>query len=199
MRFSVKHLAAIAIAISVALPLLTWAGGSYSTVNKSIRIGDGTSAGDVDSVNGAISIGADSSVRSIESVNGGIRLREGVVVERDIEAVNGAIELDRGSEVGGSIETVNGGIKLQGTNVAGDVQTINGGIELLSGTVVEGNVRVRKPHGWSSSRRKPVKVKIGEDVQVLGDLIFEHAVELRIHGSARVGEVIGEEVTVVKG
>ena len=65
--------------------------------------------------------------------------------------------------------------------------------------VIEGNLAVRKPKGWSSSRRKPVKVVIGEDVQVLGDLIFEHAVELKIHDSARVGEVIGDEVKVVKG
>ena len=57
MRFSAKHLAVIAVLISAALPLLAWAGSSYSTVNNSIRIGSGTSAGDVDSVNGTIHIG----------------------------------------------------------------------------------------------------------------------------------------------
>ena len=100
--------------------------------------------------------------------------------------------------MGEGVETVNGKIELHGTHVAGDIDTVNGGISLLDGTVVAGNVIVSEPQGWGwgNKRRKPVKVEIGQDVQVHGDLIFEHAVELRVHESARYGEIVGDKVTV---
>ena len=199
MKSSVTTLAAMAITVALVLPVSGWAGSNVSTVNKAVRLDSGSSAGRVQSVNGAIRIGADSVVTSIESVNGGIELQSGVQVERDVEAVNGAIELDHGSAVGGSVQTVNGGIKLYDTQVGGDVETINGGVRLLDNTEVQGNVVVRKPKGWSSERRKPVKVEVGEGVRVHGDLIFEQPVELRLHDSANVGEVIGEDVTIIEG
>ena len=60
---------------------------------------------------------------------------------------------------------------------------------------MSGNVVVRKSKGWSSNkRRKPVRVEIGRDVVIHGDLIFEHAVELNLHDTARVGEIIGDDV-----
>ncbi len=40
-------------------------------------------------------------------------------------------------------------------------------------------------------------VEIGQDVVVHGDLIFEHAVKLKLHDTARVGEIIGDEVKMV--
>lgn len=198
MRNSVKRLAVLAITMIATMPVAAWSGSSFSTINKSIRLESGTSAGDVESVNGAIRIGDDSVVESVESVNGSIRIGDGVKVERDIEAVNGAIELGQGSDVGGSIESVNGSIKLRHTQVADHVQTVNGDIHLLDGTIVEGYVKVKKPRGWSSHRNKPVKVEIGENVQVMGDLVFEQPVELKLHPSARVGDVIGDEVTVIE-
>lgn len=199
MKLSLKHLAAMAISVAITLPVLASADEDYTTVNKSVRVDSGTSAGKVGSVNGSIRVGSDSVVRSVESVNGAIDISEGVKVEKNVKAVNGSIGLGSGSEVGGGVETVNGGIKLEDTTVAGDIETVNGSIRLLDGTVVEGNVAVRKPWGWSSGRNKPVKVEIGENVRVYGDLIFEHPVELRIHDSASVGEVIGDEVTVIEG
>ena len=40
-------------------------------------------------------------------------------------------------------------------------------------------------------------MEIGQDVVVHGDLIFEHAVELKLHDTARVGEIIGDDVEMV--
>ena len=198
MKVSFRYITAIALAFMVALPAVATAEGKLSTVNKSIRIDDNSTIGNVDSVNGAIRIGANSVVKSVESVNGAINLGNDVMVERGIEAVNGAITLEPGCEVGGNVETVNGGIRLQNTSVSNDVSTVNGGIRLLKGTEVVGNVVVHKPGGWNFNKRnRPVKVEIGENVQVHGDLIFEHAVELKLHDSARVGEIIGDEVTIV--
>ena len=198
MKVSFKFLTAAALAALMVLPAMANAGNSHSTVNKSIRIADNTTAGDVDSVNGSIRIGANSSVKSVESVNGSIKLANDVKVDNDIEAVNGGITLGSGCEVGGDIETVNGGIQVQETLVSGNVETINGQIRILDGSEIVGNVKVEEPHGWNwNNRRKPVHVEIGKDVVVHGDLIFEHAVELELHETARVGEIIGDEVEMV--
>jgi len=189
-----KFLSAVALAVLIALPAVAGASGSYSTVNKSIQLGDNVTTGDVDSVNGSIRIGHNSFVESVESVNGSIKLANDVTVERSVGAVNGAITLQPGCEVGGRIKTVNGGIKMENTRVAGDVETVNGQLRILNGSEVSGNVVVRESKGWSLNKRKPVQVEIGQDVVVHGDLIFESAVELKLHDTAKVGEIIGDYV-----
>jgi len=199
MKASFKFLTTTLLTTFLILPALAMAGSNHSTVNKSISISDNTTAGEVDSVNGTLRIGDNSFVESIDAVNGSINLGNDVTVDKGIEAVNGAIKLKPGCEVGGNIETVNGGIRLQNTRVSGDVETINGQLRILEGSEVAGNVVVRKPNGWGSNkRRKPVRVEIGENVQIHGDLIFEHPVELKLHDSAKVGEIIGDEVEIIR-
>ena len=198
MKNSLKFLTAAALAVLIVLPATLVADDSHSTVNKSIRIDENSTVGDVDSVNGSIRIGAKSSVRSVEAVNGSIQLGHDVTVDKNVDAVNGAITLEPGCEVGGDVETINGGIRLKNTLVAGDVETVNGQTRILEGSEIAGNLVVRKSKGWNSNkRRKPVRVEIGEDVVVHGDLIFEQAVELRIHDTAKVGEIIGDEVELI--
>jgi len=200
MKTYFKFFIAAALAALIASPALAGVSGSYSTVNKSITLGDNAAADEVDSVNGSIRVGANSVVGSIESVNGSIKLGNDVAVERGIEAVNGAITFKTGCQVGGRVETVNGSIRMENTRVAGDVETVNGSLRLMDRSEVSGNVVVRKPRGWGfSHRQRPVKVEIGEGVVVHGDLVFEHAVELTLHESASVGEIIGDEVTVIDG
>jgi len=197
MKTFYKFLTIAALTAFIALPATAIAKDKYSTVNSSINLGDNTNTGDVDSVNGSIRIGANSSVRSVDSVNGSIRLGTDVTVEEGVEAVNGRITLESGCEVGEDVTTVNGGLSLENTRVAGNVETVNGKIEILDRSEVSGNVVVRKPGGWSFGKRKPVYVEIGKDVIVRGNLIFEQPVELKLHDSARVGEIIGDEVTMV--
>lgn len=198
MKIYSKFLTAVVLAVLIALPAVATASDSYNTVNKSIKIGDNVTTGEVDSVNGSIRIGGNSFVESVDSVNGSIKLGTGVTVEKSIEAVNGAITIQQGCEVGGNVETVNGGIHMEDTRVAGGVETVNGQLRILQGSEVSGNVVVRESKGWSiTKRRKPVHVEIGENVVVHGDLIFESPVELKLHETARVGEIIGEEVELV--
>jgi len=198
MKTKFKFLTVLTLAALMALPAVAGASDSRSTVNKGIRIGDSVTAGSVDSVNGSIRIGSGASVQSIESVNGSVKLSNDVSVERGIEAVNGAISLQAGCEVGGNIESVNGGIRINDTVVAGDVETYNGQLRIMQGSEVTGNVAVRKSRGWNSNkRRKPVHVEIGENVVIHGDLIFEQAVKLELHSSARVGEIIGDDVEML--
>lgn len=198
MKIYFKFLAAAALAILMVLPAVALASGSHNTVNKSIRIDDNTTAGAVDSVNGSIRIGSNSFVESIDSVNGSIKLGHDVAVNKGIDSVNGAITLEAGCEVGGNVKSVNGSIRMENARIAGDVETYNGQLRILRGSEVSGNVVVRKSKGWNSNKRsKPVRVEIGEDVVIHGDLIFEQAVELNLHDTARVGEIIGDEVKMV--
>lgn len=193
MKTTTKFFIAAALVALIALPAAAGASGRYSTVNKSITIGDNTTAGDIESVNGSIRIGANSFVDSVEAVNGSIKLGNDVAVDDSIEAVNGTITLQPGCEVGDRVETVNGSIRMENAKVAGDVETVNGSLRILDRSEITGNVVVRKPRGFNT-RSKPVRVEIGQDVVVHGDLIFEQPVELRLHDTARVGEVIGEYV-----
>lgn len=199
MKINMKSLTVVALSALIVFPAAALADGDQSTVNKSIRIDDNTTAGNVDSVNGSIRIGANSFVDSVESVNGSIKLGNDVTVDKGIDAVNGSITVEAGCEVGGNVETVNGGIRLEHAMVSGDVETINGQLRILQGSEVAGNVIVREPKSWwsSNNRRKPVRVEIGENVIVHGDLVFEHAVELELHKTARVGEIIGDEVEMI--
>jgi len=197
MNSFLKFLAVAALTVLAAVPSVAMASDKFSTVNSSINVPDGTTAGDIDSVNGSIRIGANSFVKSIESVNGSSKLGNDVTVDEDVEAVNGGITFEAGCEVGASVETVNGRILLENTRVAGDVETVNGKLEILNGSEVSGNVVVRRPGGWNFGKRRPVYVEIGKDVVVHGNLIFEQPVELKLHDSAKVGEIIGDEVTMV--
>lgn len=200
MNVKYRYLITAALAVCIALPAMAVASSKYSTINSSIKIGVNNKAGDLDSVNGSITVGDGSSVGSMDTVNGSIKVGDDVTVDGDIESVNGAITLRPGCEVGGHIETVNGGVRMENTKVAGDIETVNGGLKILEGSEVTGNIVVRKPGGWSwGGKRKPVRVEIGENVVVHGDLVFEHAVELRLHDSAKVGEIIGDEVEIIGG
>lgn len=195
MKNSFKLLVTVVFAVMIVLPAIAQAGGNHSTVNKSIRIDSDTTAGSVNSVNGSIRIGDNSFVESVDSVNGSIKIGNDVTVEGDVESVNGAINLEAGCAVGDNVETVNGGIRLQNTQVSGDVETVNGQVRILDRSEVSGNVLVRKPGGWNhNNRNRPVRVEIGKDVLIHGDLIFEHPVELKLHETAKVGEIIGDDV-----
>ncbi len=186
---------------------------SYSSVNKSIQIGDNAQVRDITSVNGSVRIGSASIVRNIESVNGGVKIESNasvesievvnggidldidVMVSGGVDSVNGRIRIDRGSSVGDSLHTVNGDIELTGTTVQGDVETYNGNIE-LSGSEVLGDLRVSKPSGWNwnSKKSKANRVVIGPDTVIHGNLYFEKPVKLSVHPSATIGDIIGDQV-----
>ena len=187
------------VAVLLALPAMAMSADDHSTVNKSIKLGANTVAGDIESVNGSVRVGEGSSVSSIEAVNGAINIGPGVGIERGVRTVNGSVSLDSDCEVGGNIETVNGAIKLERTMVSGDIETVNGQLRILDGSEVTGDVLVRENKSWGWSKRKPIHVEIGENVVVHGNLVFKQPVRLSLHESARVGEIIGDDVEMTDG
>lgn len=190
------------------------------TVNGSIDVQDGASAESVETVNGSIDLGNNVSVKSVETVNGGIHIGGGLKASGDVETVNGRIEIAAGSTVAGSVstvngsvileqvtvttdvKTVNGGLELNATRIGGNVEMVNGRAELEAGTVVGGDLIVRKAKGnwgWGSKTRPPVIV-VGEGSEVRGTLRIENPeAKVYVHENARVGAVEGVQAQRYSG
>ena len=115
--------------------------GSASTVNGSLKIGEGVTI-----------------ARQASTVNGGVTLANRSRVGGDVSTVSGGIEI-RGAEVAGKLITVNGDIDLtDGSRVLGGIHIKkNGGtnwgwggkdmpeVHICSTCVVEGELRFDRP------------------------------------------------------
>ena len=184
----------------------------YDTVNGSITVGDKAHVDNLDTVNGSIKVGEDAIVGKVETVNGSIKFKDGVTAEHaetvngsivlgsncmikgHAETVNGSVSTGKGCVIEGHMETVNGKISAIGTEVDGRIETVNGNITLDKGTVVDGDVIVEKSTGWFNSNKKVPEVYIGDNVVVKGDLVFNKKVKLHIADSAKVGDIVGDDV-----
>ena len=141
----------------------------------------------VETVNGKIVLGRDAQAKSLATVNGPIQIEAGARVAGDIKAVNGRVVLEPGAEVAGQVESVNGQIWLKAAR-AGSLSNVAGGMILESGSVVSGELRVRKPRSGSPG---PVTIVIHAGARVDGPLVFEREVKLQVHREAIIGTVEG--------
>jgi len=171
--------------------------GTLSTVNGDVRVGRGAIASEAKAVNGSITLEADARVGEAHTVNGSLNLHEGVTIEREAHTVNGDIDLRKRARVGGDVATVSGDIDLDGAEVGGELRTNNGDIDLIEGAHVRGGIYVKKSKGsgWNWSKDEPVKVHVCGTCVVDGDLRFERPVVLKVDSGAKIGNVIGDEVT----
>lgn len=190
------------------------------TVNGNIDVQAQSSAEEVSTVNGSIDVGDNVSVSALDTVNGSIRTGSGLKVAHDVETVNGRIEIGAGSAIQGSVSTVNGRVRLEQTSVAKDVETVNGGLdfsnsriggnvelvngraEILDGTIVAGDLIVRKPkRNWSwGGKSKPPVVIIGAGSEVVGRILIENdETKVYVNQTARVGAVEGVSVISFTG
>lgn len=164
--------------------------GDAKTVNGGVSVGADSVVGELQTVNGKVELGNGAKAESVEAVNGSVEVGEGVEVAEGIETVNGRVVIGGDSIIGGRVESVNGQIRLAGATV-GALRNTSGGMVLEAGSRVMGELRVAKARG--SERDEPVLVEIHADCEVLGPLVFERPVRLRIHRSAQVGEITGAE------
>ncbi|MEH6422422.1 hypothetical protein [Pseudomonas sp. CGJS7] len=165
--------------------------GDLETVNGSIKIGDSARVEDAQTVNGSITVGNSTQTGGLETVNGGIRAGTNLTANDGLETVNGSIFVDRGGTVRGKIETVNGSIGLIDTDVAGSIETVNGDLTVGVDSHVTGGIRYTKPQGLNLTHRRDPRVIIGPNARVDGTLVFERAVELYVHTSAKTGAITG--------
>ena len=65
-------------------------------------------------------------------------------------------------------------------------------ITVGDGTVIGGNVTVKKPGNWGMSWGKPKipRVVLGPNSTVKGNLVFEREVELYVHSTAKYGKIV---------
>jgi acyl-[acyl carrier protein]--UDP-N-acetylglucosamine O-acyltransferase len=164
--------------------------GDAKTVNGRVSVGTDSVVGEVQTVNGKVELGNGAKAESVEAVNGSVEVGEGVEVGDRVETVNGRVVIGSDSIIGGRVESVNGQIRLSGATV-GALRNVRGGMVLEAGSRVMGELRVAR--GRSSERDDPVLVEIHADCEVLGPLVFQRPVRLRVHRSAQLGEITGAE------
>jgi hypothetical protein len=169
--------------------------GLVSTVNGHVRVKRGATASEAKTVNGSIEVEEEARIGTLSTVNGSLDIAEGVSIEREARTVNGGVKMRRRSRVGGDVGTVNGYIRLEGTEVGGQIVTSNGDIDLQDGTRVSGGILVGKSRNWGWKEPKPNVVTICSTCVVDGELRFDRPVKLRVEKGARIGAVIGDEVT----
>lgn len=163
--------------------------GTLRTVNGKIRVADFAKVAELTVVNGDISVGDSSRTGPIQTVNGDVDLGAGVDVDGRIMTVNGHIKTGAKAHVDGDLGSVNGKIELHGTVVTGEVENHHGGMLITDGSVVQGDVAVRKSD--SDDDKTVPRVIIGPNTQVQGSLVFERPVHLFVHETAKIGEVKG--------
>lgn len=170
---------------------------SLSTVNGNVQLGKGARAGSAKAVNGDIHLDADATAGTTSTVNGSLHIAEGAVVEREASTVNGSVEIEQRARVGGDVTTVNGSIDLRGAQIDGKLLTTSGDIGLTDGARVRGGIHVRANRGmnWGWGKDRPVHVRICGTCEVGGTLKFDRPVVLQVESGAKIGQVIGDEVT----
>lgn len=171
--------------------------GDLTSVNGSITIGENSEVrGTCNTVNGRIRVGEKARVEGLNTVNGTIDVRRNVIVEDEIASVNGDISTSEGCEIRSDVASVNGTIELIGTEVSDDVTTINGNVYLRGGTIVAGNVVVKRVTGNRGNQH--VKIVLEDGSKVRGDIdVRDRDVRVTVYlrdGSEVAGEIINARV-----
>lgn len=174
---------------SVQVGVASIVDGDISTVNGSVSTSERSQTGNIETVNGKLGIGPESITGDLMTFNGAIEVAERVIVEGDIQAVNGRVTIGQGTQVSGEVSAINEQLLIRGAEVA-SLNNVRGGMILESGTVVNGELRIRKPRRGNPD---PVTVEIHANVRVAGPLVFERETTLRVHEGAEIGKVEGAE------
>ncbi len=171
-----------------------WSSGS-STINGEITVGPGAVVnGELRTINGKISVAAGAQTGKLATINGGITLAD-AVHSGELAAINGGISLGKNADVTGDVATVNGNIALCGAQVDGGLSFYNGTALLADGTVMQGNVTVKKPNGTEPSNHEP-RLIVGPHTTVTGTIAFERPGILYVSDRAVIHGVTG--ATAVK-
>lgn len=136
--------------------------GGESSVNGSISVGNGAIVkGDLSTVNGRVKVDSDAKIEDVSTVNGSLRIGSGTTTE-SLSTVNGGINVAKNVMVDGEIEAVNGEIEVgAGSEVRNDVSNVNGEIEVTA-SKVGGDVSTVSGD-----------IELSDGAEVMGDIIVE--------------------------
>jgi len=174
------------------LAVASAAASEFSKVNGSVEVEAGRKLNDdVSTVNGSVRIGDGAAVDEASTVNGSIRLGPHASA-RELSAVNGRLTLDQDSTVSGEISNVNGDIRIAGAHVLGNIETYNGSIDVGVNSRIDGDIIVKKSSSnWFSWHGDRPRIVIGPGAIVKGTMRFEREVELFVSDKATIGAVVG--------
>ena len=172
--------------------------GSCSTVNGKIKVGSNSEVRALRTVNMGITIGENSYADgNVSTVNGSILCRAGVKIDGDASTINGAVTCETGGKINGDTTTINGKIDLKKTVVKEDIQTHNGNITLTEGTIVYGDIIIKRSTRLTRRHRK-LKIRIADGSVVKGDIINrDRDLEVKVYletGGSVIGRVERAEV-----
>ena len=169
--------------------------GNIDLINGSIELGDDSSAGALDSINGSIRLGERVTVRNIDATNGRIRAGAQLTVRGSVDATTGSVWLGAGGNIQGDLDALNGSMELHSTRIGGAIKSVNSSLDTGPNSSIVGGIRYRKADGWFNNigNSKPPRVVIGPGSKVVGPMQFEREVELWVHESASIGELVGAE------
>lgn len=159
----------------LGLLALSFAGSARAgSVNKSVRIDAGATAGGASSVNGSVTVGEAAVVNGeVSTVNGTIRIDDDARVE-DVSTVNGAVRIGSGVS-SQNVSTVNGSIRVdERVSIAGYIEAVNGSIEVEKGSTIDRDV------SNVNGKIELVGSQIGGDLSTVnGDVILDDGSVLR--------------------
>lgn len=177
----------------------TTTGSSLTSINGSVNIGSGAEVqGGTRTINGGIKVGDDSRTEKLSSINGRLRIGDRVTVDGNLQSINGTIKSGEGTLVTGSIETVNGDVDLAGTTIHKDLETVNGSVILDGESLIQGDLIVKKSRGSNHHEQKPLEITIRRGSVIEGDIEVldkDRKVVVRLSdGGIVMGEIRGAEV-----
>ena len=181
---------------AVNQPIHTEPGSRHSrltSVNGGIHLAQGSRAAMVRSVNGGVRTEASVHVSELQLVNGRLRGGPQLRVSGPVKLTNGGASLQPGSHIKGSLTSVNARVELNQTRLEGPYLGSNGDLDTGPGSRLQSGMHYRAVAEEDRQRNTP-EITIGAGSHVVGTLRFDRPVKLRVHRSARIGEVLGAQV-----
>lgn len=167
--------------------------GRLTSVNGGIHLAQGSRAAMVRSVNGGVRTEDSVRISELQLVNGRLRGGPQLRVSGPVKLTNGGASLQPGSHITGSLTSVNARVELNQTRLDGPYLGSNGDLDTGPGSRLQSGIHYRAVAEEDRQRNTP-EVTIGAGSHVAGTLRFDRPVKLRVHRSARIGDVQGAQL-----
>ncbi len=171
---------------------------TITTVSGDVEIGAKARVENIKVVSGDISIAKGARVETLVTVSGDVHLYGENDVKGSLETVSGDINCESGSSIDEGLTTVSGDIELDDTFLKGDMVTVSGDISLFNGTVINGDIIIKRKLSTSQFNMGKLKVIIDLNSIVKGSVrVTEPNTNVIVYlsnGGKVEGEVINAEV-----
>lgn len=169
-----------------------------TTVSGDVEIGAKAQVENIRVVSGDISVAKGARTASLVTVSGDVHLYGENEVNGSLETVSGDVNCESGSSIDEWLKTVSGDIELDDTFLKGDMTTVSGDISLFNGTVINGDIIIKRKSSPLHSSMGKLKVIIDLNSIVKGSVrVTEPNTNVIVYlsnGGKVEGDVINAEV-----